>query len=65
MPNGLKRQLASFATSKWHTLIDWQNSLETIDSALMMSSTGENDLKRRFLLQNGHFDKFAEFFGNI
>ena len=38
MPTGLKRQLASFATSKWHTLIDWQNSLEAIDSALMMSS---------------------------
>ena len=39
MPIGLKRQLASFATSKWHTLIDWQNSLEAIDSALTMSST--------------------------
>ena len=38
MPIGLKSQLASFATSKWHSLIDWQNYLEAIDSELMMSS---------------------------
>ena len=46
------------STSKWHTLSDWQNSLETIDPA-KWAELMPNGLKRRLPLRKGTFWKIG------